>query len=154
MICSINNLHPFSKNNHFFFISVVPQYVYTLQTWLFPWGACTGSFENLPPKWWRGALFCLNFTVRPMARIFWKGCKVLKKQNKNKKLLKVTFGKKYKKKKKIVGKSGPFIFCGCRSVYSGTIYPGGKTLFAGKLTWQVIKTCPMWISSIAHREHS
>ena len=26
-------------------------------------------------------------------------------------------------------------------------------MFAGKLTWQVIKTCPMWISSIAHREH-
>ena len=27
-------------------------------------------------------------------------------------------------------------------------------MFAGKRTWQVIKTCPMWISSIAHREHS
>ena len=26
-------------------------------------------------------------------------------------------------------------------------------MFAGKLTWQVIKMCPMWISSIAHREH-
>ena len=33
-------------------------------------------------------------------------------------------------------------------------HPGGKTLFAGKLKWQVIKMCPMWISSIAHREHS
>ena len=79
-------------------------YVYTLQPWLFPslgYMSCTGSFENLQPKWWRGALFCLNFTVRPMARIFWKGCKVLKKTKQNKKinLLKAKFGKKYKKKK-------------------------------------------------------
>ena len=30
---------------------------------------------------------------------------------------------------------------------------GQNSMFAGKLTWQVINTCPMWMSFIPHREH-
>ena len=104
IILSINNLHPFSKNNHFFFFfhfcGPTCMCTHCKLDCPPPWGQCTGSFEILRPKWWRGALFCLNFTVRPMARIYWKGYKVLKKKKKKKKkLLKVKFGK-YKTRKK------------------------------------------------------
>ena len=42
------------------------------------------------------------------------------------------------------------------TLFLSTIYHlvprGQNSMFAGKLTWQVIKMCLMWMSSIAHRE--
>ena len=123
MILPINNLHPFSKKYSFFFHFCGPTCMCThcKLDCPPPWGACTGSFENLRPKWWRDALFCLNITVRPMARIFWKRCNVLKKK---KKTIVVKIWKKIQKEKKktlFVAKSGPFISYGCRLINSGTV---------------------------------
>ena len=124
MILSIKNLHPFSKNNHFFFSFLWSHmHVYTLQTWLFPSLEYFSGHVRAALKIYSqndGEVLCFVWILQSDQ---WPGVfeRVQSPKKKSELMDTVCLRKENTKRKKIVAKTGPFISYGCRPVYSGTV---------------------------------